>query len=66
MAYSRVKYLDTIEKLAERDVEAVILGCTEISLLVEQQHTSTALYDTTKIHAAKAVDLAIMHIDRQQ
>ena len=39
--------------------EAVILGCTEIALLVQQQHTHVPLYDTTQIHANKAVMLAL-------
>ncbi|WP_144211711.1 aspartate/glutamate racemase family protein [Shewanella donghaensis] len=56
---SRVAYLDIINKLYEQGVEAVILGCTEIALLVEPQHTQVPLYDSTQIHAAKAVDLAI-------
>ena len=56
---SRVSYLDIIENLREQGAEAVILGCTEIALLVSQAHTSVPLYDTTEIHAARAVGLAI-------
>lgn len=56
---SRQKYLDIIESLHKRGAEAVILGCTEIALLVQQEHTSVPLYDTTEIHAASAVNLAI-------
>ncbi|WP_252106632.1 MULTISPECIES: aspartate/glutamate racemase family protein [unclassified Halomonas] len=52
---SRKRYLDIIEGLQAEGAEAVILGCTEIALLVEQQHTSVALFDTTALHAAKAV-----------
>ena len=55
---SRELYIQVIEKLHNQGAEAVILGCTEISLLVEQQHTNVPLYDTTLIHASKAVKLA--------
>ncbi|AQQ67103.1 aspartate racemase [Microbulbifer agarilyticus] len=59
---SREKYLDVVRHLAERGAEAVILGCTEIALLIEQSDTSVPLYDTTRIHAAKAVDLAVSEL----
>ncbi|WP_444922742.1 aspartate/glutamate racemase family protein [Microbulbifer sp. DLAB2-AF] len=55
---SREKYLETIKNLHSQGAEAVILGCTEIALLVQQQHTQVPLYDTTQIHAAQAVKLA--------
>lgn len=54
-ADSRARYLQIIDQLAARGAEAVILGCTEIALLVQQQHTATPLYDTTAIHAQQAV-----------
>lgn len=56
---SRLQYLAIIEEMAARGAEAVILGCTEIALLVQQEHTDVALYDTTTIHARTAVNLAI-------
>ena len=56
---SLVKYLAVIDALAERGAEAVILGCTEIALLVQQKHTKVPLYDTTEIHASAAVKLSI-------
>ncbi|WOX07243.1 aspartate/glutamate racemase family protein [Microbulbifer pacificus] len=56
---SREKYLEIIGSLHARGAEAVILGCTEIALLVQQKHTQVPLYDTTQIHADKAVKLAI-------
>lgn len=52
---SREKYLHIITGLREKGAEAVILGCTEIALLVQQGHTSVPLYDTTAIHAEQAV-----------
>ncbi len=55
---SRQVYLGVIDQLAEKGAEAIILGCTEIALLVQQNHTQVPLYDTTALHAAKAVELA--------
>lgn len=55
---SREKYLKIIKNLYSQGAEAVILGCTEIALLVQQQHTQVPLYDTTQIHALQAVKLA--------
>ncbi len=54
---SREKYLSTVDKLYQKGAQAVILGCTEIALLIQQQHTSVPLYDTTQIHASAAVKL---------
>lgn len=56
---SRQHYLDVVDRLQSAGAEAVILGCTEIALLIQQQHTSVPLYDTTRIHAMQAVRLAI-------
>lgn len=56
---SREKYLTVINNLSNSGAEAVILGCTEIALLVGQDHTDVPLYDTTKIHAQHAVNLAL-------
>ncbi|MBU8920606.1 MAG: aspartate/glutamate racemase family protein [Bacteroidales bacterium] len=56
---SRAEYLRIIERLAEQGAEAVILGCTEIGMLVDQADTGVELCDTTAIHAAKAVEYAM-------
>ncbi len=56
---SKERYLHIIERLKQRGAAAVILGCTEIALLVQQDHTSVPLYDTTAIHAEQAVLLAL-------
>ncbi len=56
---SRQQYLAIIDKLVEEGAEAVILGCTEIAMLVEPQHTDVKLYDTTEIHAKAAVEAAL-------
>ena len=51
---SRQFYLEVIDSLARRGCEGIILGCTEIGLLICQDDTAVPLYDTTYIHAAKA------------
>ncbi|OEF29509.1 aspartate/glutamate racemase family protein [Vibrio rumoiensis] len=56
---SKEKYLAIIQKLAEQGAQAVILGCTEIALLVQQSDTSVPLYDTTEIHAKQGVEWAL-------
>ncbi|MDD9959720.1 MAG: aspartate/glutamate racemase family protein [Gammaproteobacteria bacterium] len=56
---SRTAYLEIIQQLHQRGAQAVILGCTEIALLVSQQDTNIPLYDTTAIHAAQAVRFAL-------
>jgi len=61
---SKAEYLRIIESLANQGAEAVILGCTEIGMLVDQTDTEVELLDTTYIHAQKAVECAI-YTDRQ-
>ena len=56
---SKTKYLRIIDSLANQGAEAVILGCTEIGMLVNQGDTKVRLLDTTAIHAEKAVEYAI-------
>ena len=56
---SSQQYLEIIDQLHAQGAQAVILGCTEIALLVQQNHTKIPLYDTTEIHAAQAVKLAL-------
>ncbi len=56
---SKVEFLRIIQSLADEGAEGVILGCTEIGLLVQQQDTSVPLFDTTLIHAMKAASLSI-------
>lgn len=59
LEWSRQRYLEVIDHLHQQGAEAIILGCTEIALLVEQQHTEVPLYDTTAIHASAAVEWAL-------
>ena len=56
---SRKAFTHVIKSLADKGAQAVILGCTEISLLVQQQDTSIPLFDTTAIHADAAVQFAL-------
>ena len=56
---SRVKFLEAIYDMAARGAQAVILGCTEIGLLVRQSDTEIQLYDTTVIHAERAALLSL-------
>lgn len=56
---SKAQYLRIIDDLADQGAEAVILGCTEIGMLVKQEDTRVALLDTTIIHAEKAVEYAL-------
>ena len=56
---SRRRYLEIIDDLTNRGAEAVILGCTEIGLLIGPDDTETLLFDTTRIHAEAAADRAI-------
>ena len=56
---SREAYRCIIASLVERGAQAVILGCTEISLLVGPQDASVPLFDTTAIHARRAAEQAL-------
>ncbi len=56
---SKAAYLRIIDDLASQGAQAVILGCTEIGMLVDQSDTSVALLDTTAIHAQTAVRYAL-------
>jgi aspartate racemase len=56
---SKAEYIRIIDSLTAQGAEAVILGCTEIGMLVNQSDTKVRLLDTTAIHAEKAVQLAI-------
>lgn len=58
-ASTRTEFLRIIDMFAQQGAEGVILGCTEIGMLVSQQDTKVRLFDTTAIHAAKAVEYAI-------
>ena len=56
---SRAEYLRIIDALAARGAQGVILGCTEIGLLVSQSDTALPVFDTTAIHAKQAAMAAL-------
>lgn len=56
---SKEQYKKIILNLAEKGAEGVILGCTEIPMLIKQKDVEIPLFDSTKIHAEFAVDYAI-------
>ena len=59
---SKTEYLGVVASLAERGAKGVILGCTEIGLLIQGSDTDIKLYDTTEIHAEQAVQHALGRI----
>lgn len=56
---SKEQFIRIINRLVNNGAEAVILGCTEIPLLVHQSDVDVILFDTTRIHAESAVDLSL-------
>lgn len=56
---SQEKFRNIIESLAKQGAQGVILGCTEIGMLITQKDTSLPVFDTTLIHATKAAMLAL-------
>ena len=56
---SREAFRGVIARLIERGAAGIILGCTEIMLLVDQSDSAVPLFDTTALHAAAAVELAL-------
>jgi aspartate racemase len=56
---SKQVYLNIIDQLIEHGAEAVILGCTEITMLISQENCGIPVFDTTRIHAESAVDFAL-------
>jgi aspartate racemase len=61
-AASKTQYLRIIASLGASGAEAVILGCTEIGMLVAQADTKIPLLDTTYIHAQKAIEWALSDV----
>jgi aspartate racemase len=56
---SKAQYVSIMERLANDGAEGIILGCTEIGLLVQQEDSPVPLFDTTIIHALAAVERAL-------
>ena len=53
---ARKQYLETINDLSNKGAQGVILGCTEIGLLVQQEHSELLLFDTTEVHCQAIAD----------
>ena len=58
-AESRMQYAGVIQDLAQHGAQGIILGCTEIELLVKPEDSPVPLFPTTRIHAEAAVDYAL-------
>jgi aspartate racemase len=56
---SRRAYVEIIEGLVKRGAQGVVLGCTEIPLLIKEKDSPVPVFDTTALHAAAAVDFAL-------
>jgi aspartate racemase len=56
---SRKRFMEIIAELGERGAEGIILGCTEIPMLVSEKNCSLPLFDTTTIHAEKALQYSV-------
>lgn len=56
---SKARYIGIIEEMVHEGAEGIILGCTEIGLLVHQEDSRVPLFDTTRIHAEAAVEYAL-------
>ncbi|WP_158837667.1 aspartate/glutamate racemase family protein [Polaribacter sp. L3A8] len=63
---SKEKYLKIINRLIKSGAEGVILGCTEIPLLIDQDDVSVPVFDTTRIHATAAFKLSTKNEQQQQ
>ena len=56
---SKEQYIGIMEKMVNQGADGIILGCTEIGLLVHQEDSRVPLFDTTRIHAEAAVEYAL-------
>jgi aspartate racemase len=60
-ASSKEQYVRIMDHLVRDGAEGIILGCTEISLLIQEEDSQIPLFDTTKIHAVAAVEYALLN-----
>ncbi len=56
---SRREYLRVMDQMHRQGAQGIVEGCTEIAMLVNQEHTPIQVFDSTEIHAKKAVSLAL-------
>lgn len=59
LSESKAKFIAVIEQVVKAGAEGVILGCTEIGLLIQQMDVTIPVFDTTEIHSQKAVEQAL-------
>lgn len=57
---SRVAYRDVINELIKRGAQGIVMGCTEITMLIDHGDLSVPLFDTTKIHVEKALEFMFL------
>jgi amino-acid racemase len=62
---SRGRYRSIIQEMVDRGAEGLILGCTEIGLLIGPEHCSVPVFDTTKLHALAAADAVMASADEE-
>jgi aspartate racemase len=60
---SRKQYVEIVRRLHERGAEGIILGCTEIPLLIKEEDCGIPLFDTAVIHAEKALQYALSDVE---
>jgi len=58
---SKEKYIEIIDNLASKGAEGIILGCTEIPLLIKKDDCAIQIFDTTTIHAKAAANFSLKH-----
>ncbi len=59
-AETKAKFLKIISDLEKNGAQGIVLGCTEIPLLIKQKDTHLPVFDTLEIHAKAAVDFALI------
>jgi aspartate racemase len=60
---SKLRFIEIINNMVNAGAQGIILGCTEIPLLIKQEDIEVKLFDTTRIHAEAAVELALKGMD---
>jgi aspartate racemase len=58
-AESKAAYLDVVEGLRRRGADGVILGCTEVTMLIGQEDVDLPVFDTTRLHVEAVMDAAL-------
>jgi len=59
LAETKTRYLEIIERLISQGAEGIILGCTEIPLLIKPEDVPVSIFNTTQLHAEAAVEMAL-------